>query len=59
MKIIINDKKNMKRKRYIMEYLERGGMQQVIMAANIKEARKMAARLAELRGIKEYYVYAV
>ena len=42
-----------------MEYLERGGMQQVIFAENIKEARKMAARLAHLRGIKEYYVYAV
>ncbi len=58
MKIIINDK-NMKKRRYIMEYLDRGRTQQVIMAENIKEARKKAARLAHMRGIKEYYVYAV
>lgn len=49
----------MKRKRYIMEYLERGGVQQVIMTENIKEARKIAAYFAKMRGIKEYYVYAV
>ena len=35
MKIIINDK-NMKKRRYIMEYLDRGRTQQVIMAENIK-----------------------
>ncbi len=45
-------------KRYIMEYLERGRTQQVIMAETIKEARKIAANLARMRGIAEYYVYA-
>jgi len=57
MKIIINDK-NMKRRRYIMEYLDRGRTQQVIMAENIKEARKIAAHLARMRGVTEYWVYA-
>ena len=47
----------MKRKRYIMEYLDRGRTQQVIMAENIKEARKIAAHLAHMRGVTEYYVY--
>ena len=45
-------------KRYIMEYLQRGRTQQVIMAENIKEARKIAAYLAHMRGVTEYYVYA-
>jgi hypothetical protein len=45
-------------KRYIMEYLERSRTQQVIMAENIKEARKIAAHLAHMRGVTEYYVYA-
>jgi hypothetical protein len=48
----------MKRKRYIMEYLEGSRTQQVIMAENIKEARKIAAHLAHTRGVTEYYVYA-
>jgi len=36
----------------------RGRTQQVIMAENIKEARKIAAHLARMRGVTEYWVYA-
>jgi long-subunit acyl-CoA synthetase (AMP-forming) len=44
------------KKRFIMEYLECGRTQQIIYADTRKEANKIAAGLAKLRGITEYSV---
>jgi hypothetical protein len=43
-------------KRYIMEYLDKGRVQQIIFADNMKEAKEKAKFYASQRNIEEYYV---
>jgi hypothetical protein len=46
------------KKRYIMEYLEKGRTQEIIYSESLKEARQEAARRAKIKNITEYSVIA-